>query len=100
MLSHSGVSCQCANDQTATRRGLNPPEWKSIDVHQLIRSFDIELHEVYESRAASGEAHIRILLCCFRSGSGLDGLFHGSRLAVLECLHLLLRYLVNKMRPV
>ena len=100
MVRYGRVARQRADHESAVRSGLYLPEGKSVDVNHLIRSLDIELHEIDQSCPPRDEPNIRELLGCFRPGSGLHGLVDGGRLLVLEGLHPILLRTANELQLV
>src|SRR5262249_42365747 len=59
-----GIMDLRANLQSAIGLVFNLVEWQTIDVEQPRRRFDLQLHQVDQSRAACQKSHVRALLCC------------------------------------
>src|SRR5471032_3332086 len=53
--SQVGVSYQCSDSQTTLRRGFNPVKSKAIDVDQVRRRLDVQLHQVQQIGAAGND---------------------------------------------
>jgi len=55
-----GVANQCADAQAAVGKPLNGVQADPVDVDQLRRPLDVELHKVEERGASSDKAHVLI----------------------------------------
>ena len=80
MVGDIGVADEGSDDQATRRARLDVIERETVDVDDLARAFDVELHQVDEGGAAGDEANLRALLggrglCC-----GLNSLIDGGRL--------------------
>jgi hypothetical protein len=76
-----GVAHQRADAQAALRRGLDLVQRQAVHVDQMLRRFDLQLHQVQQIGAAGDEAAAR------RAEGGRRRLGRGLRALIGECPH-------------
>ena len=82
-----GVACEGADLQPTVRGRFDGGEIERIDVDELCRLLDVDLHVIDQVRAAGDEADVRPLLSGVRACMRLDRIVDRARRDEIECVH-------------